>query len=233
MATPTAEQSFDKTQDRKLGAPYRLLTFFASVFLRTLLSTLRWKTFEIEKIREELDWKVVGNEPQGAKILAIWHGQQVMLPSLYFSAKKRGFVGKVYTLISKHKDGRIASDIIKHFGIDSVAGSSTRGGAEALHELVKKVEAGGVAVITPDGPKGPIYKAKAGVVKLAEVTGVKIYPVVFKCHNGWTLKSWDRMVIPKAFSACECFVNEPITVKKGLSEDEFKGVLEELERRMK
>ena len=81
-------------------------------------------------------------------ILAFWHSQQLMIPAGY-----RGTGAHV--LISQHGDGEIIARIIARFGHQAVRGSSTRGGAGALRELIKLGRAGHDLVVTPDGPKGP------------------------------------------------------------------------------
>lgn len=201
-----------------------LIPRIGALILRALLSTIRWKVYEIEKIKGNNDWGSLGS-----RVIAIWHGHQILLPTLYFKSCRQGYKGKVYTLISKHRDGRIAADLIKQFGIESVAGSSTRGGAEALHELVKKVTDGNVAVITPDGPKGPIYKVKSGVVKLAQLTGAPILPVSYAVKNPIKLKSWDQMIVPKPFSIAVCLVGESISIPSDLTEAEFNLYLDKVE----
>ena len=46
-------------------------------------------------------------------------------------------------LISQHPDGQILARTVGHFGIDTVSGSTTRGGAAALRTLLRTLKAGG------------------------------------------------------------------------------------------
>jgi lysophospholipid acyltransferase (LPLAT)-like uncharacterized protein len=109
-------------------------------------------------------------------ILAFWHAQQLMVPTGY-----RGPGANV--LISRHQDGEIIARIISRFGHRAVRGSSTRGGALALRELIRLGRSGADLVVTPDGPKGPRQIAKLGVVQLAKATGLPIVPLAFSCSK--------------------------------------------------
>ncbi len=109
-------------------------------------------------------------------IIAFWHAQQLMMPLAY-----RG--SEAYVLISRHGDGELIHRIIARFGLRAVRGSSTRGGTEALRELIRLGRSGVDLVITPDGPKGPRQVAKLGVVQLAKATGLPIIPLAFGCSK--------------------------------------------------
>ncbi|MEK6671740.1 MAG: DUF374 domain-containing protein [Nitrospirota bacterium] len=127
-------------------------------------------------------------------ILAFWHAQQLMIPIGY-----RGPGANV--LISRHQDGEIIARIISRFGHRAVRGSSTRGGALALRELIRLGRSGADLVVTPDGPKGPRQVAKLGVVQLAKATGLPIVPLAFSCSKKNTLRagigSWSRIHGPE------------------------------------
>jgi len=112
----------------------------------------------------------------GHIILAFWHAQQLMIPTGY-----RGPGANV--LISRHQDGEIIARIIARFGHRAVRGSSTRGGALALRELIRLGRSGADLVVTPDGPKGPRHVAKLGVIQLAKATGLPIVPWAFSCSK--------------------------------------------------
>jgi lysophospholipid acyltransferase (LPLAT)-like uncharacterized protein len=128
-------------------------------------------------------------------IIAFWHAQQLMAPMGY-----RGTEANV--LVSQHQDGEIIARIIARFGLWAVRGSSTRGGAFALRELIRLGRSGADLVVTPDGPKGPRQVAKLGVVQLAKATGLPIVPVAFSCSKKNSLRagigSWSRIHGPEA-----------------------------------
>ncbi len=109
-------------------------------------------------------------------ILAFWHGRQLMIPIGYRGAG-------AYVLISQHQDGELIHRIISRFGHRSVRGSTTRGGAGALRQLIKLGRSGVDLVVTPDGPRGPRQVAQMGTIHLAKATGLPVVPVTFSCSK--------------------------------------------------
>ena len=122
-------------------------------------------------------------------IIAFWHGRQLMMPLTY-----RGT--NAHILISRHRDGELIHRIVSRFGFRSVRGSTTRGGASALRDLIRLGRSGADLVITPDGPKGPRHVAQSGAVQLAQSTGLPIVPLTFSCSKKNSLRagmvSWSR-----------------------------------------
>jgi len=106
-------------------------------------------------------------------IIAFWHGRLFMMPHAYFGAKG------ITILVSQHRDGELVARAMRHFGIESVRGSTTRGWLGGVKGLLKAVRAGKDVAITPDGPKGPPRLAQLGVVQIARTTGLPIIPMTF------------------------------------------------------
>ncbi|MGE0473568.1 MAG: lysophospholipid acyltransferase family protein [Nitrospirales bacterium] len=110
---------------------------------------------------------------QGQRIIiAFWHGRQVMMPLAY-----RGSCASI--LISQHRDGELMARIMKSFGFGAVRGSTTRGGVQAIRQLIREGQSGGDLVVTPDGPKGPACRVQQGVLYVAKMTGFPIVPLTF------------------------------------------------------
>ena len=143
----------------------------------------------------------------GHIILAFWHAQQLMIPVGYRGAG-------AHVLISQHGDGEIIARMIARFGHQAVRGSSTRGGAGALRELIKLGRAGKDLVVTPDGPRGPRQVAKLGVVQLAKVTGLPIVPLAFACSTRQLFASWDHFMVPYPFSRGVFLYGKPMFVPR-------------------
>ena len=131
-------------------------------------------------------------------IIAFWHARQLMMPLTY-----RGTLAHI--LISQHQDGEIIARIVERFGFRAVRGSSTRGGVEALRELIRLGRSGVDLVVTPDGPKGPAQVAKMGVIQLARVSKLPIIPLAFGCSKKNSSRvgtdSWSRI---HGHAACFC-----------------------------
>ena len=86
--------------------------------------------------------------------------------------------------------------------------------------------------VIPDGPRGPRYVAKPGVIRLAKAVGAPIYPIAYAANRVWQLRSWDRLIIPLPFAHVVCVVGAPLPVPAGASADELAALRAELERRL-
>jgi lysophospholipid acyltransferase (LPLAT)-like uncharacterized protein len=131
-------------------------------------------------------------------IIAFWHARQLMMPLTY-----RGT--HAHILISQHQDGEIIARIVERFGFRAVRGSSTRGGVEALRELIRLGRSGVDLVVTPDGPNGPPHVVKMGVIQLARAAKLPIIPLAFSCSKKNSSRvgtaSWSRIRGHAAYSS--------------------------------
>ena len=153
-----------------------------------------------------------------SRILAFWHGHQLFMPWCYLGFYRTSNKRDIYVLASRHRDGSLIRGILGCMGVRSVAGSSSRGGVGSTKQLLACLRAGDHVAITPDGPKGPIHTVKPGVIKLAQLSGIAIYPMAIHADKCWRLKSWDRMIIPKPFSRVVITMGKPLTVERRLSD---------------
>ncbi|HTZ36242.1 MAG TPA: lysophospholipid acyltransferase family protein, partial [Stellaceae bacterium] len=159
-------------------------------------------------------------------ILAFWHGRLMMIPMAWQR------LAPIHMLISAHRDGRIIADAVAHFGVQSVAGSTRRGGSAALRSMVKALAAGDCVGITPDGPAGPAMVASAGIVNVARLARAPIVPVVFAASRRRVLRSWDRMQVVLPFGRGVFLWGEPIEVESELDADGVERARQLVERRM-
>ena len=162
----------------------------------------------------------------GGRLVAFWHGRQLLMSFI-----KVDFDRKIplYALISEHNDGRMIAAIVRRLGISSVAGSSSQHGSQATRELIGHMKAGSHVGITPDGPKGPAYHSKAGIIFLAALSGKPIYPMSYSAQSLWTFRSWDGMILPKPFSRAVRMIGEPIFVPRRISKEETSQYQEQLD----
>jgi lysophospholipid acyltransferase (LPLAT)-like uncharacterized protein len=153
------------------------------------------------------------NDPklEGRYIYGLWH------ENLMITAGVR-FQGRILTLISQHADGEFVARVSRNLGYVPVRGSSTRGGAKAMLELLRESQRSHVFV-TPDGPRGPRRRVQQGMVYLASRTGLPIVPVGIGYQNAWRLRSWDRFGIPLPGSLAIAVGGEPIPVPPDLDRE--------------
>jgi lysophospholipid acyltransferase (LPLAT)-like uncharacterized protein len=145
-------------------------------------------------------------------IYAFWHDR--IFAGTYFF-RDRGIV----VITSQSVDGEYIARFIKRLGYGSVRGSSTRGGVGALVEMIRLMRQGLPMAFTVDGPRGPKYVAKKGAVLLAKKTGNPIMPFVVEPSKHFTIRSWDRLQVPKPFSRVKLIIAPPISVPPDASDD--------------
>jgi lysophospholipid acyltransferase (LPLAT)-like uncharacterized protein len=184
-----------------------ILAALAAIVIRLLYATIRWQQLGF-------DQRQLGDPASGPIIFAFWHGRLLMACTIYRRLRARPGRPPAYMLISRHGDGRIIAAAIRLLGVRSVAGSSSRGGMSAVRELIRCLNSGCDIGITPDGPRGPRYVCKSGIVTLAQVTGAPIYPFAYATKGFWQLRSWDGMIIPRPFTRGVAIVGAPIFVAK-------------------
>ena len=202
-----------------------VLGFLGALIARLLAATLRWEN----TVFGDPDIPLLSDKPG---IILFWHNRQIMMPWCYRKTKGRPNSRRMYVLISEHKDGRIVAQAMKCLGIDSVAGSSSRGGQRAAGELISKLKEGHHITITPDGPRGPVYKLKYGVLRIAAQSQAPIYPTAVAAQRCWRFKSWDRMILPKPFSRAVTLMGKPFYVPQELDQAQLEKYANDLERAM-
>ncbi|MCW9040220.1 MAG: lysophospholipid acyltransferase family protein [Rhodospirillales bacterium] len=138
--------------------------------------------------------------------VALWHGRLMLLPLAWQRSDSLSL------LISFHSDGRILSRTLSHFGIGTISGSSSNGGSEARQAMERTLADGRCVGITPDGPRGPRMRAKAGLVRIAAATGTPILPLGISTGAGKELRSWDRFLVSLPFGPLAVVWGEPIHV---------------------
>ncbi|MEO8198531.1 MAG: lysophospholipid acyltransferase family protein [Thermoanaerobaculia bacterium] len=138
-------------------------------------------------------------------ILAFWHRYLILMRYAY-----RGT--RMSVLVSQSWDGELTSQTLAHLGIDTCRGSSTRGGAAALRDLLRRARSGSDLTFTPDGPKGPPCKVQPGVIVAAAMTGLPIQPVALGATRRKLLRSWDKMLLPLPGARVDIVFGEPLAV---------------------
>ena len=156
---------------------------------------------------------------------AFWHGRLLMIPPLYPGQR-------MHVLIGTHRDGQLIADVMTRFGFGHVRGSSSKGGREALREMVRLLTDNNDVAITPDGPRGPAEVAKLGVAQVAKLAGRAVIPIAFAASPAWRLSSWDRFIVPKPFSRGAYVVGEPLRLGAGENVEDFRLRIEEALRRV-
>ncbi len=193
----------------------------------TLGSTLTWWYTVLLGWTTRIYWfktdeaKQLESSGQGI-IYAAWHNQQLFLLYPYKGQK-------IAALISQSSDGEYIARVLPRFGMIAVRGSTTRGGARALIKLMQAARKGYRPMLTPDGPRGPIYTVQPGILFLAKKLGWPIIPVGTALSHKFKAGSWDKMRVPLPFGKTALTYGKAVWVK---SEDDFPRAAKELQEQL-
>lgn len=198
----------------------------------TLRGTLCWLAARyVEFAAATGRWTVVDGDVPAAFwdsgrpfIIAFWHGRLLMMVKSWRPGVP------IHMLISHHRDGQLIARTIAHAGIQSIAGSSSRGGANALRAMAKTLKTGECIGITPDGPRGPRLTADPGVVNVARLSSCPIIPAACSTSPRLLLKSWDRFMVPAPFAKGVFVWGQPITVARDADDATMEAKRLEVER---
>jgi lysophospholipid acyltransferase (LPLAT)-like uncharacterized protein len=184
-----------------------VLSLFISLLLRLIYGTSRVRMHIPDNAKPYMS-----GEKQA--IFCVWHGNMIMQT---FSRPKHR---PIKVLISHHRDGALITDILQWFDIKTVRGSTRKAGVAAIRELMGNIEQGVNIVITPDGPRGPVYQVTGGAAWLAKQTGLPLIPIAFGCTRGKQFNSWDQFLMPFPFGKISYVVGEPIMPQAAPAEDD-------------
>ena len=173
-------------------------------------------------LRYEVDDRagILGKPVTENYVGALWHNRLLIFPLVL----RRFFPNRPGTaLISASRDGDLLAEAIRRFGYDVARGSSSRLGASAILQLTEVLASKRDVVITPDGPRGPVYELGPGIIFLAQKSGASVLPMSLEYSCCWRLGSWDRFIIPKPFAKVRVLIGHPHHVKPTGTPDEFEA----------
>lgn len=152
----------------------------------------------------------------GRQVVGVFLHARLILLLDYFSRPERG---RWMLMASPSRDGEFLTRLGAGLGFAIARGSSGRGGARALVEMIKAQRADRAlnAALAIDGSRGPRGVAQRGVFTIAQKTGALILPVAASTADCriWR-KSWDRTVVPGPRAAIRIGIGEPLAVPAAL-----------------
>lgn len=170
-------------------------------------------------------------------VVGTWHRASIYF--LYFFGNFRPMI-----MISQSKDGEMLAQYAAGFGVIPARGSSQKGGRDALEQMRGYILSGGKGCATVlDGPRGPAYVAKKGMIHLAKLTGAPLIPLIWSANRVITIRdSWDKTMLPLPWSKVYVAFGEPIDIPaetssraleyyRQLVQDQLNSMMEEVDRR--
>jgi hypothetical protein len=199
---------------------YFLLLRVLTLPIRRLVS-LYAKT---NRLIVEGDGKVLEHLKTGRILMACWHQRffgGFYVPNIY------GLTPCI--MISQSRDGDFIAAVVKKIGWIPVRGSGSRGGKQALIQMVQEINVRKIGVHIVDGPVGPPHIIKPGLISIALKAGAVICPVYISYQNPWIFNSWDKFMVPKPFGKVLIRFGSLISVPSDLTEDDFGKLLSRVE----
>lgn len=195
---------------RKSSLSARFLAYPLRLILRLLVLSCKYEVKGRENILAACE--------KGSAIVMLWHNRLVLIgTSILKAAPDQTFCA----FISNSKDGDIASEYTNSYSIGRTIRVPHDAKNAALKSLVSRLKfSKDIAIITPDGPRGPRYELKPGVALAAKETNASIIPFNWECSDYWELKSWDKMRIPKPFSKITATFGPSVQLQKESSIEE-------------
>lgn len=196
------QRSILVSKQRKLKERFQL---FSLTKLVTLYFQLEKYMLKIKNI----------NYPKQQCIFSMWHCHQCLTYGIEDKSK-------FYALISASNDGEIVANAAASLGIMSIRGSSKRRGVAASLELIEKIKEGNYAAIMVDGPRGPVYKVKDGIINIAKLTGIPIVPCAWYSPEKTFLSfnTWDKFKAPLGPCKSVAIYGDPIYIPEELTKEE-------------
>jgi hypothetical protein len=190
-------------------------------WLGKLTMKVIWMTCRVEIIGLEQFVKVAAHKPC---IMALWHNRMSIvcelfgryLPDIPYAA-----------FLSKSRDGEPIARIVNSYPNGSCIRVAHNSRHHALMEMIQTLKRRShVVMITPDGPRGPRYQAKMGVVAAARDADAAIVPFSWEADRCWELNTWDGFRIPKFFARIRISFGPPVAIAPGLSNVEALQVVQ-------
>jgi lysophospholipid acyltransferase (LPLAT)-like uncharacterized protein len=193
----------------------------AHYLVRAYLLLIKIKTANEEMVLQHLK--------SGQKMIAaLWH-QRIFVVMGY--ARRFGEY-RPSVMISRSRDGEMIAKVFSSFNFRPIRGSSSRGGKEALANMVEDLVHHQLAAHILDGPRGPRGVVKPGLIVMAQLSGVPIVPVYISVNRAWVLDSWDRFIIPKPFSTVVIRWDSPIYVPQSMDNETFEDTRKKIEQHL-
>lgn len=183
-------------------------------YIELVYRTSKQIAFEIHP-----DTEALLSNPRGQFIIALWHNRLMYtIYSLADNVAGRGH--DILAIISQSSDGELIARVTKLWGAFTARGSSSRGGTAALKKILRYTKLHFHPLITPDGPRGPVYEVKEGLPAMAHLTNLPIVPMCYDVEKKWIARSWDQFIIPKPFTKAVLCYGAPIYLDKNMPIEE-------------
>ena len=223
--TDDVEGRRNKESSRQL-TPMRRVVYFFGYYLLRVVAFFMWKSYRIERVIGQEIIDEVSSDGR-AYLPCYWHKHLLVGNFMIRDWITRGF--RACFIISASVDGDVPARIARAWGAEVIRGSASRAGTLVLRDLHEKAKRGVSFVTAPDGPNGPIFEFKKGIVLMARIAGIPVVPIACAADRAWYLSRWDEFMVPKPFAKLVLAVGHPIRIPPGTPMDELEDYRQEME----
>lgn len=184
-----------------------------AAFLSVLLASyvrLVYASSRIKRDPQNTDAKLFDQHPQ---ILAMWHGQFLLLPKL-----KPERAADVRAMVSRHGDAVVIGAVLERFGIALIRGAGAgrrrrnRGGSTAMRAALRALASGATVAMTADVPPGPARRCGEGIARIAALSGRPVVPLAIATNRFLTMPTWSAFTFSLPFSKLAIVIGDPVRV---------------------
>jgi lysophospholipid acyltransferase (LPLAT)-like uncharacterized protein len=200
------------SNNKNYDLPTKLSGFLLFLFSDLVYRTCRFTISGEDKIKEV-------RESGNPVIVTSWHGKTMMM----LGSLRKYFDPNNFTLFfPDDSSGKVLDEFVSRLGIEvtllDLDGDASFEMSSKLLSVIRKIKSGRGSWIQPDGPKGPAYVVKPGLITIARMTGAAILPLGCYCRNAYHVPRWDRYTLPLPFSKIQIQIGKPIHVPKGMKD---------------
>lgn len=204
---------------RRMTLSRRLAYAVAMPLLRVLVWLL-WRSCRVQPVQgsEIVDKVLSGESPC---VPCFWHRDILVVLLTIRTWIDRGF--KAGIVISASVDGEVPARIAQSWGATVIRGSASKTGALAMRDIHGVMKAGTSIVSAADGPVGPAYYFKSGVILTSRIGSAPLVPIGCAADRAWHMDRWDDFLIPKPFARIAVCIGEPVTLPHGASKEDLEA----------
>jgi len=159
-------------------------------------------------------------------LVAFYHGH--LIGTLQIMEQRENLTA----LISRSRDGEFLARMTINLGYNVARGSPAFKAVEGAKQLIDAARSGKSLIIAVDGPRGPIYEPKEGVIRMAELTGLPLLPFVCKGKKNHYFWGWDKMMGCYYGSPITFMIGDPMYVPNKLTDQERENYRQQLAKSM-
>lgn len=217
--------------------PLRRRWFQTSTSIASGISSILLSIYQatLDFVIEDDDYLRLLDASRKNYIIAVWH---TFVDAAIFGLHSRGIC-----IYSDHPRTRRYENSWTHYfreiGIKTIRGmgyevldASLGKQSQGIINFIKIIKEGTPALVAPDGPHGPIYEAKPGVIYMARKSGSVVVPIGMGFSRRIVGPNWDDFALPLPFSRVALVVGEPIQPEQATDEETLARQAAEMEKRL-